>query len=201
MKKSFSLSKTALAVACGSLLALSAHAQSQSDNDSATVEITGQISPTTNNSFELDWGNVKSETTGITPGKTFGIAKTVVFTLGSAANSTTPCTAGNTTNAYWNVILGFEPGTLGKTSDGKTYVANQAKGGTNAWMALSDATTSTVSPLTLKETMGYTGTTVTATNVGFSQSITLQAQLAYSGNAAATAGAYSATIPLLVLYK
>ena len=157
--------------------------------------------PTTNNSFELDWGNVKSETTGITPGKTFGIAKTVVFTLGSAANSTTPCTAGNTTNSGWNVILGFEPGTLGKTSDGKTYVANQAKGGTNAWMALSDATTSTVSPLTLKETMGYTGTTVTATNVGFSQSITLQAQLAYSGSAAATAGAYSATIPLLVLYK
>jgi hypothetical protein len=68
-------------------------------------------------------------------------------------------------------------------------------------MALSDATTSTVSPLTLKETMGYTGTTVTATNVGFTQSISLQAQLAYSGNAAATAGAYSATIPLLVLYK
>ena len=216
MKNSFSLSKTALAVACGSLLALSAHAQSQSDNDSATVEITGQISPTTcilkmanaaggpatNLPFELDWGNVKSETTGITPGKTFGIAKTVVFTLGSAANSTTPCTAGgNSTNSGWNVILGFEPGTLGKTSDGKTYVANQAKGGTNAWMALSDATTSTVSPLTLKETMGYTGTTVTATNVGFSQSITLQAQLAYSGNAAATAGAYSATIPLLVLYK
>ena len=48
------------------------------------------------------------------------------------------------------------------------------------------------------------GTTVAAKNANFTgtnTSITLQAQLAYSSNAAATAGAYTATIPLLVLYK
>lgn len=213
MKKSFSLSKTALAVACGSLLALSAHAQSV--NDSAIVEITGQISPstcilnmadvaggaTTPNTKTVDFGNVKSDTSGITPGKVFGTPKKVVFTLGSKADATKPCQPGNTTNSRWNVVLGFAPGSVTKTASGATFVKNQTKDGTNAMVALSDATTATVTPLVLKETLGYAGTTVTATNVEFAKSITLQAQLAYSGNAAATAGAYTATIPLLVLYK
>ena len=212
MKKSFSLSKTALAVACGSLLALSGQAQSK--NDSAIVEITGQISPSTcilnmadvaggatTSNKTVDFGNVKSDTSGITPGKVFGTSKQVVFTLGSKGDATKPCLPGNTTNSRWNVVLGFAPGSVTKTANGATFVKNQTKDGTNAMVALSDATTATVTPLVLKETLGYAGTTVTATNVEFAKSITLQAQLAYSGNAAATAGAYTATIPLLVLYK
>ena len=215
MKKSFSLSKTALAVACGSLLALSAQAQSK--NDSAIVEITGQISPSTcilniadvaggatTSNKTVDFGNVKSDTSGITPGKVFGTPKKVVFTLGSKADATKPCQPGNTTNSRWNVVLGFAPGSVTKTASGATFVKNQTKDGTNAMVALSDATTATVTPLVLKETLGYAGTTVAAKNANFTgtnSSITLQAQLAYSGNAAATAGAYTATIPLLVLYK
>ena len=213
MKKSFSLSKTALAVACGSLLALSAQAQSK--NDSAIVEITGQISPSTcilniadvaggatTSNKTLDFGNVKSDTSGITPGKLFGTPKQVVFSLGSKADPK-KCSPGDGTNNGWNVVLGFAPGSV-TTINNATYVKNQTKDGTNAMVALSDATTATVTPLVLKETLGYAGTTVAAKNANFTgtnSSITLQAQLAYSGNAAATAGAYTATIPLLVLYK
>lgn len=213
MKKSFTLSKTALAVACGSLLALSA--QAQATNDSAKVEITGQISPSTcilnmadtaggantPNTKTVDFGNVKSDSTGITAGKTFGTAKKVVFSLGSKTDPTKPCLPGNATNTAWNVVLGFAPGSVTKTASGATFVKNQSKDGTDAMVALSDATTATVTPLTLKETLGYAGTTVTATNVKFDKTVTLQAQLAYSSNTAATAGAYTATIPLLVLYK
>ena len=213
MKKSFSLSKTALAVACGSLLALSAQAQSK--NDSAIVEITGQISPSTcilnmadgaggatTSNKTVDFGNVKSDTSGITPGKVFGTSKQVVFSLGSKADPK-KCSPGDGNNS-WNVILGFAPDSLFKLASGATYVKNQTKGGTDAVVALSELNGTVVTPLVLKETLGYAGTTVAAKNANFAgtnTSITLQAQLAYSSNAPATAGAYTATIPLLVLYK
>jgi hypothetical protein len=214
MKKSFSLSKTALAVACGSLLALSAQAQSK--NDSAIVEITGQISPSTcilnmadvgggatTSNKTVDFGNVKSDTSGITPGKVFGTSKQVVFSLGSKADPK-KCSPGDNTNSGWNVILGFAPDSLFKLASGATYVKNQTKGGTDAVVALSELNGTALTRLDLKETLGYAGTTVAAKNANFTgtnTSITLQAQLAYSSNAPATAGAYTATIPLLVLYK
>ena len=213
MKKSFSLSKTALAVACGSLLALSGQAQSK--NDSAIVEITGQISPSTcilnmadvaggatTSNKTVDFGNVKSDTSGITPGKVFGTSKQVVFSLGSKADPK-KCSPGDNTNSGWNVVLGFAPGSV-TTINNATYVLNQTKDGTNAVVALSELNGTTPTRLVLKETLGYAGTTVAAKNANFTgtnSSITLQAQLAYSGNTAATAGAYTATIPLLVLYK
>ena len=213
MKKSFSLSKTALAVACGSLLALSGQAQSK--NDSAIVEITGQISPSTcilnmadvaggatTSNKTVDFGNVKSDTSGITPGKVFGTSKQVVFSLGSKADPK-KCSPGDNTNSGWNVVLGFAPGSV-TTINNATYVLNQTKDGTNAVVALSELNGTTPTRLFLKETLGYAGTTVAAKNANFTgtnSSITLQAQLAYSGNTAATAGAYTATIPLLVLYK
>ena len=212
MKKSFSLSKTALAVACGSLLALSGQAQSK--DDSAIVEITGQISPSTcilnmadvaggatTSNKTVDFGNVKSDTSGITPGKVFGTSKQVVFSLGSKADPK-KCSPGDGNNG-WNVVLGFAPGSL-TTINNATYVLNQTKDGTNAVVALSELNGTTPTRLVLKETLGYAGTTVAAKNANFTgtnSSITLQAQLAYSSNAAATAGAYTATIPLLVLYK
>jgi hypothetical protein len=88
------------------------------------------------------------------------------------------------------------------TTTGGTFAKNQGKG-TDAWLALSDVTTSTTTPsmLTLKETMGYTGTTVSKTDRRLNQNITLQAQLAYSGTTAASVGPFVATIPLLVVYK
>jgi hypothetical protein len=213
MKKSFSLSKTALAVACGSLLALSGQAQSK--DDSAIVEITGQISPSTcilnmadvgggatTSNKTVDFGNVKSDTSGITPGKVFGTSKQVVFSLGSKADPK-KCSPGDGTNNGWNVVLGFAPGSV-TTINNATYVLNQTKDGTNAVVALSELNGTTPTRLLLKETLGYAGTTVAAKNANFTgtnTSITLQAQLAYSSNAPATAGAYTATIPLLVLYK
>ena len=214
MKKSFSLSKTALAVASGSFFALSAPAYAE--NDKALVEITGQISPTTcvlymaesadgdraKTSKTLDLGNIKSGTNGFGPGKTFGTAKKVVFTLSARSGETTPCRAA-TDNARWNVVLGFAPDSVAYTTTGGTFAKNQGKGGTDAWLALSDVTTSTTTPsmLTLKETMGYTGTTVSKTDRRLNQNITLQAQLAYPGTTAASVGPFVATIPLLVVYK
>ncbi len=210
MKNSFSLSKTALAVACGSLLALSA--QAQSANDSATVDITGQISASTcvlnmkdaksgtsTNEKTLNLGNAKSGTSNNTIGGTFGEAQKVEFSLGTYGNSATTCVAG-TGNNRWNVILGFAPGNV-ITTNGKTYVKNQDAAGTDAMVVLSDATTATTTPLTLKETLGYAGTTATASNVLFADKITLQAQLAYAATTEAKAGAFTASIPLLVLYK
>lgn len=211
MKKSFSLSKTALAVACGSLLALSAHAQSK--NDSATVDITGQITSSTcvlnmtdaktgtsTSEKTLNLGNAKSGTSNNTIGNTFGEAQKVEFSLGTVGSPTALCAAG-TGNAKWNVILGFAPGNV-VTTGGKTFVKNQDSAGTDAMVVLSNATTSTVTPLTLKETLGYAGTTVVAGDgVGFSSKIVLQAQLAYQTTTEAKAGAFTASIPLLVQYK
>ena len=213
MNQSFTFHKTALLAVCGALLQLSA--QAQVTNDTGIVEMTGQISPTTcilnmadtaggtntATNKTMDLGNTKSGSGTITAGSLFGQAKTVVFSLSSTSNATAPCTAG-AGNTGWNVILGFAPGSV-TTIGTKTYVKNQTTtGGTNAVVALSDATVgTTTTQLTLKETMGYTGTTVTATNQAFGKTITLQAQLAHATAAAATAGAFNATIPLLVLYK
>ena len=209
MKKSFSLSKTALAVACGSLLALSAQAQSK--NDYGTVDITGQISATTcvlnmkdtksgtsTTEKTLNLGNAKSGTSNNTVGGTFGEAQKVEFSLGTYGNSATTCVG--TGNATWNVILGFAPGNV-IPLNGKTYVKNQDATGTDAMVVLSDATNATTKQLDLKETLGYAGTTVTDKNVPFANKITLQAQLAYAATTETKAGAFTAAIPLLILYK
>ena len=213
MNKSFSLTKTALAVASAALLSLSAQAQS---SDEAVLEITGQItantcvlkmtdgSGTTTENKTINLGSTKSGTGTITPGTVFGTSQTVQFTLGNpAAGSTAPCTA-VPTNSLWNVVLGFEPNKVAIINT-KTYVKNQATtGGTNAVVMLSGAKgNTTATQLTLKETMGYAGTTVSPTDQAFTDTngIKLTAQLAYADDKAATAGIFTATIPLLVLYK
>lgn len=196
----------------GALLFSSAQAQS---NDSALVEITGQIttntcvlkmtdaSGTATENKTINLGSTKSGTGTLTPGSTFGSPQTVQFTLGSTSVTGQPCTA-NPAGSLWNVVLGFEPGKV-TTIASKTYVTNQATtGGTNAVVKLSGAKGSDApAQLTLKETMGYTGTTVSPTNQTFADTngIKLTAQLAYVDSNPATAGTFTATIPLLVLYK
>ena len=212
MKKSFSLHKTALAVACGALLSLSAHA-----DDSTNVEISGQISAntcilkiegaTTTTGIPEKIINLGTNVAAVagTPspsaGAVFGTAQTAVFSLGNPSG-TGGCTAA-TANAKWNLILGFAPGSV-KTIDGKKFVGNQAlTGGTDAVVMLSGGagTTQPTQISDLKETMTYTGSTVVPVNQDFTQSITLKAQLAYQKSAAATPGVFEAAIPLLVSYN
>ena len=213
MKKSFSLTKTALAVASAALLSLSAQAQSV---DQAVLDITGQItantcvlkmtdgSGTTTENKTINLGSTKSGTGTITPGSVFGASQTIIFTLGNPTPGSTAACAGNPSNSVWNVVLGFEPNNVATVMN-KTYVKNQATtGGTNAVVMLSGAKgNTTATQLTLKETMGYAGTTVSPTDQTFTDTngIKLTAQLAYADDKAATAGIFTATIPLLVLYK
>jgi type 1 fimbria pilin len=213
MKKSFSLHKTALAVACGALLSLSAHA-----DESTNVEISGQISAntcilkiegaTTTAGIPEKIINLGRNVTGGGTGSTapkagvpFGTAESVNFSLGNPSG-TGGCTAAPL-GAKWNLILGFAPGSV-KTIDGKKFVGNQAlTGGTDAVVMLSGGagTTTPTQISDLKETMTYTGTTVVPSNQDFNQSITLKAQLAYQNSAAATPGVFEAAIPLLVSYN
>lgn len=210
MKKPFTLGKSALFLACGAVFHLSAQAQTA---DTATVDITGQISATTCNlsiadatgtsdtgTKTLDLGTVTTAGTFSKAGTLFGSSKAVTFTLKNTTN-TGPCTAPSTT-AKWNVILGFEPGSVATLADNTTYVKNQDKSGsgTNALMRLTQGNTGTGTALVLKETMGYTGTTI-GTDAAFTSSISMSAQLASAGAEAPSSGAYTATIPLLVLYK
>jgi type 1 fimbria pilin len=222
MNRSLTKTKVFAAISiAGSLLAMHTPSNAQAAKDQGTLNINGQISATT---CTLDMGDTGATTAGsktlnlgtynltvanaAAAGATFGNAQTVIFKVTNADGSS--CTFGGT-DSKWDIGINLTS-TQYTTVNGKTLLLS---GGTTASVAqnvgvlIKTATGSAVTAGTAdldlsKGAIGY-GTLLsgnTSAPAGASSDkIALTAQFAKTSATAATAGAFTATIPLNVWYK
>ena len=212
MSFSFHSNKVALAVATlatGLGLQFAAVAQT-----AGTLDITGQVTATTcslnmtvgantiNGGVRtVSLGTVQSTATAT---NTLIGTKTIVkFDLKDGANPNNACALGATQT--WNILLGLTATQITGSGATSAVVNGAATGGTSAAVALfggSDAAAAT--RLSLVPSTGVTtGTEVFSTGLGVSAatSLYLGAQFVTTSASAPTAGQYSASIPLTILYN
>jgi hypothetical protein len=188
--------------------------------DSATLNVSGQITSTTCNILisdpggtgatgtkVLNLGNVATST-GAT-GSVIGNPVGAIFSVVSTGNPSTPCTfqGGNT---KWDLALALSSSQISSIGT-STFLKNNiaaASGGTDAVVQLKGGVGTTLAAatntLTLQGDQGIGGTlmsggsTLTAASTS---SIAISAQFVRSAAAAPTGGAFSQTIPLLARYN
>ena len=225
MLHSFKFQKIALATA--SLLAIGSYQASAQD---ATINISGQITASTCGLSVADTGNAAASGSnsknillgnytptqsqvGNNAGTTFGNEKRVVFSLTNGTQGGSPGGCLISTNGKWDVSLGLSSNSV-STIGGKTFLRNSstATGFTDAVVLLKSGVvsdlntqaTASLNELTLVDAAGlggnYLGGGFTASS---GSSIVLSAQFANSkpGNVSATAGIFSQSIPLTIVYK
>ncbi len=212
MSFSFHSNKVALAVATlatGLGLQFAAVAQT-----AGTLDITGQVTATTcslNMTVGANTinGGVRTVSLGTvqstaTVANTLIGTKTIVkFDLKDGANPNNACALGATQT--WNILLGLTATQITGSGTSSAVVNSAATGGTSAAVALfggSDAQPAT--RLTLSASTGITtGTEVFSTGLGVSAATALYlgAQFVTTSASAPTAGQYSASIPLTILYN
>lgn len=208
-----------VALAASTFLALiSAQVNSNAQAaDTATLNISGQISSSTCNITISDPGGVGAVGTKIinlgnitaplggAAGATFGTAVGAIFSV-TAAGGTGGCTLGG--NGKWDLALGLFSSQISSIGT-VTYLKNSiTSGGTDAIVQLKGGIGNTLAsagtPLALIPDAGIAGTlmsgglTATATS---SQSIAISAQFARGGTTVPTGGAFSQTIPLIARYN
>jgi type 1 fimbria pilin len=212
MSFSFHSNKVALAVATlatGLGLQFAAVAQT-----AGTLDITGQVTATTcslnmtaggntvnNGSRTVSLGTVAST---VAAANTLIGTKTIVkFDLKDGTNPANACALGATQT--WNILLGLTATQITGSAATSAVVNGAASGGTSAAVALfggSDAAAAT--RLSLVPSTGVTtGTEVFSTGAGVTAATALYlgAQFVTTSASAPTAGQYSASIPLTILYN
>ena len=208
-----------VALAASTFLALiSAQVNSNAQAaDTATLNISGQISSSTCNitisdpggvgavgTKIINLGNIAAPGTG-NAGTTLGTAVGAIFSV-TAAGGTGGCTLGG--NGKWDLALGLFSSQISSIGT-VTYLKNSiTSGGTDAIVQLKGGIGNTLAsagtPLALIPDAGIAGTlmsgglTATATS---SQSIAISAQFARGGTTVPTGGAFSQTIPLIARYN
>ena len=212
-----------VALAASTFLALiSAQVSSNAQAaDSATLNISGQITGSTCNITIKDEGGVGAVGTKIinlgniaapsasTAGTTFGTTVGAIFSVTSAAGGSTACSLVSP-NTKWDLALGLFSSQI-TTLGAATYLKNSvttANGGTDSIVQLKGGVgttlTSATNTLVLIPDAGIGGTlmsgqlTSAATS---SQSIAITATFARGGTTQPTSGAFSQTIPLIARYN
>ncbi len=212
MSFSFHSNKVALAVATlatGLGLQFAAVAQT-----AGTLDITGQVTAATcslsmtaggntinGGSRTVSLGTVASTATAT---NTLIGTKTIVqFDLKNAGN-TGVCVLGGATST-WNILLGLTATQITGSDATSAVVNSAATGGTSAAVALFGGSDNLAATrLKLLPSTGVTsGTEVFSTGLGVSAatSLYLGAQFVTTSASAPTAGQYSASIPLTILYN
>jgi len=188
--------------------------------DTATLNISGQISSSTCNITISDPGGVGAVGTKIinlgnipapasgTAGTTFGTAVGAIFSVTAAAGGTTACTTIGA--GKWDLALGLFSSQISSIGT-STYLKNSvttANGGTNAIVQLQGGVGTTLADATktlvlipdagIAGTLMSGGLTATATS---SQSIAISAQFVRGVTGTPTGGAFSQTIPLIARYN
>ena len=211
-----------VALAASTFLALiSAQVNSNAQAaDSATLNISGQITGSTCNITIKDEGGVgavgtkiinlgnmpASTSTGTTAGATFGTVVGAIFSVTSAAGGTTACSL--VTNTKWDLALGLFSSQISSVNGGTLLKNSVTSGGTDAIVQLKGGVGTTLADakniLVLIPDAGIGGTLMSGQSTPAatsSQSIAITAQFARSGTAAPTGGAFSQTIPLIARYN
>ncbi len=169
--------------------------------NTCTLSLTDGTNSATNGNLNVDFGKITFGTGGITTGMLLGSSKTVTLSAKNAAGAAACASSGLTgEKANFNVLLDLSASQI-TTVAGKTYRTNDlAANGTNAVLALATGTTIT-NQLSLTPRAGDTGTFAAASSVAIATgTIPLTAQLVTSGTTL-TAGAFSASIPLFLVYQ
>ncbi len=226
MNRPLAPTKVFAAISIVGLLAFHAQSNAQAAKDQGTLNINGQISAST---CTLDMGDTGStgsgsktlnlgtyavtvaNATGLVAGSIFGNAQTVIFKVTNADG--TSCTLGGG-NTKWDIGINV-PSTQYTTVSGQTLLLS---GGTttsvaqNVGVLIKTSVGTELAPVTVggtaldlsKGAVGY-GTLLSgntsAPAVDAKGNIALTAQFAKTSATAATAGAFSASIPLTVWYK
>ena len=213
-----------IALAASTFLALiSAQVSSNAQAaDSATLNISGQITGSTCNITISDPGGVGAVGTKIinltnvtspnaaAAGTTFGTAVGAIFSVTSAAGGSTACSLVSP-NTKWDLALGLFSSQI-TTLGTATYLKNSltsAAGGTDAIVQLKGGVGATLASATtvlkLIPDAGIGGTLMSgsSTTAGASstQSIAISAQFAATSASAPSSGAFSQTIPLIARYN
>ena len=198
--------KLALVGAC-LLTFMSAQAQTAD----GTVVISGQVSANTcklsisdtngstnNGTRSIQLGTVAPPTGTITPNTLFGNQVVANFALTSAAGAGTTCTFASGTS--WNIVLDLQASQVG-TAGGSSFLTNSATSSpaSNVGVALSQSGGTRLSTLTTGA--GYLGTKISTNNASATGGLQLIAQFVTTSTTAPTAGLFSATVPLLVVYQ
>ena len=228
MRNTFNRNKaklTVAAMAAGLSLHLATHAQAA--NDSGTLIINGQISASTcvlsmgdgvstaNGSKTINLGNFTTTNAGTTDGATFSAAQSVVFGIQNTNGSGAVCTLG-AGNTFWDIGINLQSSQVSSITTGANAGTNNVllSGGTSGVAggvgvlirtSTGPAVTTGTTNLNLLRG-GFNGNTLLSGSESFpavlpANKIALTAQFVKVGTAAATAGAYTATVPLTVWYR
>ena len=228
MRNTFNRNKaklTVAAMAAGLSLHLATHAQAA--NDSGTLIINGQISASTcvlsmgdgvstaNGSKTMNLGNFTTTNAGTTDGVTFSPAQSVVFGIQNTNGSGAVCTLG-AGNTFWDIGINLQSSQVSSITTGANAGTNNVllSGGTSGVAggvgvlirtSTGPAVTTGTTNLNLLRG-GFNGNTLLSGSESFpavlpANKIALTAQFVKLGTGAATAGAYTATVPLTVWYR
>ena len=228
MRNTFNRNKaklTVAAIAAGLGLHLATHAQAA--NDSGTLIINGQISASTcvlsmgdgvstaNGSKTMNLGTFTTTAAGTTDGVTFSPAQSVVFGIQNTNGSGAVCTLG-AGNTFWDIGINLQSSQVSSITSGANAGTNNVllSGGTSGVAggvgvlirtSTGPAVTAGTTNLDLLRG-GYNGNTLLSGSTSFpavlpANKIALTAQFVKVGTAAATAGSYTATVPLTVWYR
>lgn len=183
----------------------------QAQTADGTVVISGQVSAntckvniadtsgsTTNGVRSVELGTVAPPTGTIVAGTTFGTKQTITFSL-TASSGTGTCTFASGTTG-WNMALDLQAGQVG-TAASKAFLTNQAttSAAANVGVALFD--NSNTQFATIATGVGFLGTKLAAAGVSSVSSLTMGAQFVTISASAPTAGLFSATVPMLIVYN
>ena len=228
MRNTFNRNKaklTVAAMAAGLGLHLATHAQAA--NDSGTLIINGQISASTcvlsmgdgvstaNGSKTMNLGNFTTTNAGTTDGATFSAAQSVVFGIQNTNGSGAVCTLG-AGNTFWDIGINLQSSQVSSITTGANAGTNNVllSGGTSGVAggvgvlirtSTGPAVTTGTTNLNLLRG-GFNGNTLLSGSESLpavlpANKIALTAQFVKLGTGAATAGAYTATVPLTVWYR
>ena len=228
MRNTFNRNKaklTVAAIAAGLGLHLATHAQAA--NDSGTLIINGQISASTcvlsmgdgvstaNGSKTMNLGNFTTTNAGTTDGATFSAAQSVVFGIQNTNGSGAVCTLG-AGNTFWDIGINLQSSQVSSITSGTNAGTNNVllSGGTSGvaggvGVLIKTSTGPAVTTGTTNLNLlrgGFNGNTLLSGSESFpavlpANKIALTAQFVKLGTGAATAGAYTATVPLTVWYR
>lgn len=192
-------------------LCLLASMSAQAQTADGTVVISGQVSAntckvniadtagsTTNGVRSVELGTVAPPTGTIVAGTTFGTKQTITFSL-TASSGTGVCTfAAGTTG--WNMALDMQAGQVG-TAASKAFLTNQATTNAAANVGVSLFDNSGVQFASIATGAGFQGTKLAAAGVGSAATLTMGAQFMTISTTLPTAGLFSATVPMLIVYN
>ena len=228
MRNTFNRNKaklTVAAIATGLGLHLATHAQAA--NDSGTLIINGQISASTcvlsmgdgvstaNGSKTMNLGTFTTTAAGTTDGVTFSPAQSVVFGIQNTNGNGTVCTLG-AGNTFWDIGINLQSSQVSSITTGANAGTNNVllssgtsgvAGGVGVLIRTSTGPAVTAGTTSLDLLRGgYNGNTLLSGSTSFpgvlpANKIALTANLVKLGAGNATAGAYTATVPLTVWYR